>query len=206
MKTLLQQLTSDIRFHQRLKRGAETRHFLDYANTFLVSRGLWFTLFYRIIYFSTNHKNTRSLRWWTARALEIPASYFSTVLCKCGVLGDCAIEDGVYLPDAGYLTCGALTIGSGSIIHDHVTFGLAVANKKPGRPRIGKNVWVGPNCIIAGGLEIGDGATVLPGTYLTFSIPSGTVVRGNPARIVRENFDNSELRSNLAIVENIAPL
>ena len=94
-------------------------------------------------------------------------------------------------------------IGSGSIVHDHVTFGLSVANKESGRPRIGKNVWIGPNCIIAGGLEVGDGATILPGTYLNYSIPAGTVVRGNPARVVHENFDNSAIRRSLAIVEDV---
>lgn len=201
MKALLQQLASDIRFHQQLKRGETCDSFLSRTKIFICSRGLWFALFYRIIYFSSNYKNIRSVKWWVARILEIPAIYLSTIACKCGVLGDCAIEEGVYLPDAGYLTCGALAIGSGSIIHDHVTFGLAVANKKPGRPRIGKNVWVGPNCIIAGGLEVGDGATILPGTYLTYSIPADTVVRGNPARVVRENFDNSEIRRSLAIVD-----
>jgi acetyltransferase-like isoleucine patch superfamily enzyme len=203
MKTLFQELSRDIRFHEQLKRGGECGSFFDRAAIFFRSRGLWFALFYRIIYYSSNHKNLRSAKWWIARILEIPAVYLSTVACKCGVLGDCVIDEGVYLPDAGYLTCGALAIGSGSIVHDHVTFGLSVANKESGRPRIGKNVWIGPNCIIAGGLEVGDGATILPGTYLNYSIPAGTVVRGNPARVVHENFDNSAIRRSLAIVEDI---
>lgn len=205
MKKIAQQLSHDLRLHERLKFGAQSDSFWNRLRICIGSRGLWFTAFYRIIYFSTNSKNIRSINWWIARLLEVPITYLKTVICKSDVLGDCAIEEGVYLSDNGYLTCGALTIGSGSIIHHHITFGMAVANRNSGRPRVGKNVWIGPNSIVAGGIEVGDGCTILPGSYLTYNIPANTVVRGNPARVIRENFDNSEIRSSLAIVENIAP-
>jgi serine O-acetyltransferase len=84
-----------------------------------------------------------------------------------------------------------------------VTFGYAVGKGNSGRPHVGDDVWIGPNCIIAGGLEIGDGSTLLPGTYLTYSVPPRSVVRGNPGRIIREGFDNAALRASLAIVESL---
>lgn len=205
MKKIAQQLSHDIRLHERLKFSAQSDSFWNRLRIFFSSRGFWFTVFYRIIYFSTNNKNIRNLNWWIARLLEVPATSLKTVVCKSDVLGDCVIEEGVYISDGGYLTCGALVIGSGSVIHDHITFGMAVANRNAGRPRIGKNVWVGPNSIIAGGIEVGDGCTILPGSYLTYNIPPNTVVRGNPARIIREDFDNSEIRSSLTIIDNIAP-
>ncbi len=205
MKKIAHQLSHDIRLHERLKFGAQSDSFWNRLRVLIGSRGLWFTLCYRIIYYSTNNKNLRSPSWWIARLLEIPASAYKTAVCKSDVLGDCIIEPGVYLPDRGYLTCGALSIGSGTVIHDHITFGMAVANRNSGRPRIGKNVWIGPNSIVAGGIEVGDGCTILAGTYLTYNIPANTVVRGNPARIIHENFDNSEIRSSLAIIESIAP-
>jgi acetyltransferase-like isoleucine patch superfamily enzyme len=204
MKNVLRQLSHDIRFHERLKFGAESNSRWQHLRTFISSRGLWFTLFYRIIYFSTNHKNVRNIYWWTARLLEIPATYLKTILCKNDVLGDCAIEEGVYLSDGGYLTCGARAIGSGSVIHHHITFGMAVANRNSGRPRIGRNVWIGPNSIIAGDIEVGDGCTILPGSYLTYNIAANSVVRGNPARVIQDNFDNSKIRSSLAIIDNLA--
>jgi acetyltransferase-like isoleucine patch superfamily enzyme len=64
-----------------------------------------------------------------------------------------------------------------------------------GRPEIGRNVWIGSDCVVCGAITIGDGATLLPGTVLTKSIPAGVVMRGNPARLVLRNFDNSELRA-----------
>jgi acetyltransferase-like isoleucine patch superfamily enzyme len=45
---------------------------------------------------------------------------------------------------------------------------------------------------------------VLPGSFLTYSVPPGAVVKGNPAAIVRRNFDNSELRRSLLIVKDVA--
>jgi acetyltransferase-like isoleucine patch superfamily enzyme len=61
-------------------------------------------------------------------------------------------------------------------------------------PEIGKNVWIGSDCVVYGAITIGDGATLLPGTVLAKSIPPCVVMRGNPARLVVKNFDNSELR------------
>lgn len=80
---------------------------------------------------------------------------------------------------------------------------MAVGSGRTDRPRVGANVWIGPDCVIAGKLNIGDGATILPGSYLTFSVPPLSVVKGNPARVVRENFDNSALRKSLAIVADL---
>jgi acetyltransferase-like isoleucine patch superfamily enzyme len=189
MLHFLAQFAADTRFYHRLKQPQQAATTLALAATAL-----------RIIYFSTNRRNLRSVIWWLARLVEIPVHYLNTVACKSELLGDCHIKGPIYLSDKGYLTCGALSVGAGSMIHDHVTFGYAVAKGKSGRPHVGSNVWIGPNCIIAGGLEIGDGSTLLPGTYLTYSVPPRSVVRGNPGRIIREDFDNAALRATLTIV------
>ncbi len=116
---------------------------------------------------------------------------------------DCEIDETVYLASRGYLVCGARSIGAGSLIHERCTFGHTVARGDEGRPAIGKRVWIGPNCIIAGSVTVGDGATVLPGSFLTFSVPPRAVVKGNPALMVRTDFDNSALRRSLAVVHDL---
>lgn len=169
----------------------------------LTSPGLWVLTVHRVIYYNTVHRNLRNPLWWLTRMLETPCHYLCNVLWKSDLLGDCNIEDAVYFSNSGYLTCGARSIGAGSIIHDHVTMGHAVGKGKPGRPVIGRNVWIGPNCIIAGALDVGEGSTLLPGTYLSYSVPPGSVVRGNPGRIICESFDNAVLRATREIVEKI---
>lgn len=201
MLSFFSRLAADARFYQRLKHPQQRATAMQSLATAFGSRGFWILTFHRVVYFSTNRRNLRSVVWWLARLIEVPVHYLNTVVYKSELLGDCDIRGPVYLSDRGYVICGALSIGEGSVIHDHVTFGYAVAKGKTGRPHVGRDVWIGPNCIVAGGLEIGEGSTLLPGTYLTYSVPPRSVVRGNPGRIIREGFDNAALRSSPAVVE-----
>lgn len=50
---------------------------------------------------------------------------------------------------------------------------------------IGKQVWIGMNCIILKGVSIGDGAIIGAGSVVTRSIPAGCVAVGVPARVVQ---------------------
>jgi acetyltransferase-like isoleucine patch superfamily enzyme len=46
---------------------------------------------------------------------------------------------------------------------------------------IGRNVWIGIHSIIMRGVTIGDNSVVAAGSVVTKSVPSNTVVAGNPA-------------------------
>ena len=200
MLRVLAQVAADAHFYHRLASiGQHTTSFRVLA-TMLRSRGLWLLAAHRIAYFSTTRRDLRSLKWWFARTLETPAHYLAKIRCKSEMLGDCELEGPVYLPDGGYLMCGAERVGAGSLIHNHVTIGFGVADGNVQRPRIGRNVWIGPDCIIAGDLVVGDGATLLPGTYLTYSVPPESVVQGNPGRIIRRGYDNTLLRQSRDVV------
>ena len=79
------------------------------------------------------------------------------------------------------------------MINSQVTVGISHVDN--GVPEIGRNGWIGHDCVIYGPIIIGDGATVLPHTVLSKSIPAGVVVQGNPARLILKNFDNSLMRN-----------
>jgi acetyltransferase-like isoleucine patch superfamily enzyme len=51
--------------------------------------------------------------------------------------------------------------------------------------RIGRGVWVGARVIILAGVSIGDECVVGAGSVVTKDVPAGTLVAGNPARVVR---------------------
>lgn len=122
--------------------------------------------------------------------------YLAAVISKSEILADCRISQNVYISNKGHFICGAQEIGAGSVIHHHCTLGGVGADGRTGRPIIGRDVWIGPNCVIVGELTVGDGATIRPGTFLTFSVRPGVLIGGNPAQVTAEAFDNTSLRGS----------
>lgn len=51
--------------------------------------------------------------------------------------------------------------------------------------RIGENCFIGGRSLIMPGVEIGDNCIVGAGSVVTKSVPSGSIVAGNPARVLR---------------------
>ena len=51
---------------------------------------------------------------------------------------------------------------------------------------IGDSVWIGGNATILPGVTIGDNVVIVAGSVVTRNIPSGVVVGGNPARIIKK--------------------
>lgn len=70
-------------------------------------------------------------------------------------------------------------------VHDHKAADTAgwQAPLVVGRPLvIGERVWIGNNCVVTGGLSIGDRAIVAPNSFVNRDVPAHTMVGGNPAR------------------------
>lgn len=52
--------------------------------------------------------------------------------------------------------------------------------------KIGRDVWIGANAVILGGVTIGDGAVVAAGAVVAKDVEAGTVVAGVPASLIRK--------------------
>lgn len=50
---------------------------------------------------------------------------------------------------------------------------------------IGENVFIGCNCLILKGTEIGDNTTIGAGSVVTGKIPANCIAAGNPARVIK---------------------
>jgi acetyltransferase-like isoleucine patch superfamily enzyme len=59
---------------------------------------------------------------------------------------------------------------------------------------IGHDVWIGNRAIVPGGVSIGDGAIVAAGSVVTKDVPPYAIVGGNPARHIRDRFDEEDVR------------
>ena len=89
---------------------------------------------------------------------------------------------------------GGIEIGDGSLIGHNTTIATLNHDSNPDKRqnlipksvKIGKNVWIGSDCTILPGVEIGDGAIIGAGSIVTKSIPKNTIAVGNPAKVIKE--------------------
>jgi putative colanic acid biosynthesis acetyltransferase WcaB len=81
----------------------------------------------------------------------------------------------------------AAIIGRNCTLRHATTIGCQILrNGQEGpSPVIGNNVDIGSNAIIIGNVAVGDDAIIGAGAVVTKSVPTRTVVAGNPARIIR---------------------
>lgn len=188
------QLDADLKFYSALRHPAGRAG----LRRMFPSRGLIALEVHRLTHHYAGMR--RSSRWAPStvalRLLVKLGRALVVVLSKSDINAASAIDSGVYLSDRGYLMIGPQRVGRGTVIHHRVTIG-SKAGSGTAKATVGENVWIGPDCVIYGGIAIGDGATVLPGSVVSFNVPPRAVVGGNPATIIRREFDNSALRGGL---------
>ena len=73
-----------------------------------------------------------------------------------------------------------VTFGAAILTHDYV-------NKINRDVRIGDNCFIGAHSIILPGVTIGDSTIVAAGSVVARDVPAGSLVAGNPARVVEHN-------------------
>lgn len=76
----------------------------------------------------------------------------------------------------------AESIGDNFIFYQNVTIGT---NRDSNRPRIGNNVIVNAHSVIIGDITIGDNVWIGACSFVSKSVPSDTMVVGNPAKAVK---------------------
>ena len=113
---------------------------------------------------------------------------------KISVGNDCALT-------GTSITCRttSISIGDGTIIAPNViimdsdfhavwpvenrTYSMGYENDRS--VVIGKNVWIGLNCIILKGVTIGDNSVIASGSIVVKDIPANVVAGGNPASVIK---------------------
>lgn len=94
------------------------------------------------------------------------------------------IGEGFYLGHWGTVVINPETIiGNNCNIAQGVTIAQANRGKRKGVPKIGNEVWIGPNAVVVGNIEIGDNVLIAPNAYVNTDVPSNSLVLGNPAKV-----------------------
>ena len=91
------------------------------------------------------------------------------------------LEDGVAVAENVFLA---------DTIHDYRSVEEGAPNwtagLKLGDPLIVRSgAWIGTNCVVTGGIEIGENAIVAPCTVVNRDVPANSLVLGNPAYVQR---------------------
>lgn len=105
------------------------------------------------------------------------------------VLNDGFINEDVEITCASKITIGKeCTIARGVVIRDYDAHTIELPDYQIAKPiTIGNHVWIGNRAIILKGVTIGDGAIIAAGAIVTKDVPSGCIVAGVPARVVKKN-------------------
>jgi acetyltransferase-like isoleucine patch superfamily enzyme len=110
------------------------------------------------------------------------------------VRGVMSVGDDVYVNRWSYISCfESLTIGDGVRLGERVSIHDENHDSKRGLSyyvthpvMIGAGVWVGANCVILAGANIGPHSVVAAGSVVRGTIPGGCLAAGVPARVIRE--------------------
>lgn len=95
---------------------------------------------------------------------------------------------------------GRITLGHHALLGPEVFITAANYRLEPGTPImdqpmderdvvIGADVWLGARVVVGAGVEIGEGSVVAAHSFVTRSIPPGSIAGGNPARIIGRRGD-----------------
>jgi len=112
-----------------------------------------------------------------------------------------SIGKGLYIGHRGTVVVnGRAELGDNCTLTHLVTIGQANRGMRTGCPKIGNRVWIGAGAVVVGKIVIGDNVLIAPNAYVTFDVPSNSIVSGNPA-VVKEHADATEGYVNFAFPE-----
>lgn len=66
--------------------------------------------------------------------------------------------------------------------------------------RLGNDVWIGQDVMLAGGITVGDGAIIAAGSVVTKDVPPFAIVGGVPARLIRLRYPDDGIVKEVAEV------
>ena len=95
------------------------------------------------------------------------------------------IGPGLYIGHFGGIEIEKCQIGKNCNIHQQVKIRCGCD--------IGDNVWIGAHAVLGKGVTVSNKATIMVGAQVISSVDGGCLVSGNPARIIRRNYDNRRL-------------
>jgi virginiamycin A acetyltransferase len=108
----------------------------------------------------------------------------------------CAIASGVrfLMPGANHADRGPSTFPFGIFGAGWAdTMDLVMSAPSRGDTVVGHDVWLGYQALVLPGVTIGSGAVVAAASVVSADVPPYAIVAGNPARVVRQRYDDADV-------------
>ena len=98
------------------------------------------------------------------------------------------INSGCHFQDQGGITIGNDVLIGHNVVLATLNHGMTPDKRKDLHPapiNIEDNVWIGANATVLSGVSIGENAIVAAGAVVTKDVPSGVIVGGVPAKVIK---------------------
>jgi acetyltransferase-like isoleucine patch superfamily enzyme len=159
-------MAAQTRFDHRMNAGSETAGFIPIAARHPKRNIL------RLVWLATRSRLIALRRLYYVKIWRMnihPSAWFSL-----RVEFDRTHPSGIYIGPESYVAFGAVLL-----THD-MTRGLYADT------RVGSRCFIGAHSILMPGVTVGDGSIVGAGSVVTRDVPPGSIVAGNPARVVKQ--------------------
>lgn len=173
--------------------NTENPPFFSKLKLCLTDFGLHSVAVYRLGSASLNLYNRSKIIGLIPMAIYKLLNFFVKAVHHVYISSRAEIGPGLLLMHYHSIVIGPAKIGSCCTLHHNSTIGEAVAKLEHTMPDIADNVWIGPNSVVTGGIQIGNNVTISAGTILSKDIPDNCLVAGNPGRVVVNNYDNTTM-------------
>jgi acetyltransferase-like isoleucine patch superfamily enzyme len=176
--------------------GAESSRALSFGMS-LVDPRAWAHLLRMVHYYNYSHVQPRRLADIGPGVRMAPnVSMMNAERIKIGAYSHIGARCSLW---AGK-TAGRVILGHHALLGPEVFITAANYRLEPGTPImdqpmderdvvIGADVWLGARVVVGAGVEIGDGSVVAAHSFVTRSLPAGSIAGGNPARIIGRRGD-----------------
>jgi len=184
-------LDSDFKRYRNKTYVREEIKLLDKLFLLLTNPGLFAIVNHRYGCWILSRYSSRDLRYYRYffNLFYYMGKKISIMWGKIDILDGLQIGPGIFISNKGGVFLGAESIGSNCTIDFAVTIGL---DHNGHRTTLENNVVVGNNTVIYGKNIIRNGCVIGSNSVLTKSIPEKVYMKGNPAKLQKNNIDSQD--------------